>query len=116
MPHRLQVQLLEALLWLDQGCTGLNQAASKALLGLISVEPLMHALIALACTPTKQRTAAQRTLPFVSAAFAVAFAAQGVSGTQSWCCLPCDGGTCGRHLKVRDAGIILASALHSVRG
>lgn len=104
VPHPLQVQLLEALLWLDQGCTGLNQTASKALLAVISSEPLVHALIALACTPAAQRTAVQRAMPVVSAAFATVFAAHCVSGTQSWCCLPCGGGACGRHLKVRAVG------------
>lgn len=102
-----QVQLLEGLLWLDQGCTGLNSAASKALLVLITLEPVAHSLIALACTPRKQRTTGQRLWVACAAAFAAAFAAAALGGQGStgdgspvdWCSLPCSLPICGAHLR-----------------
>jgi len=121
-----QVQLCEVVLWLDQGCSGANQAASWLLLGVIALEPLAHSLIALGCTPAKQRSHFQKLLPLVAAAFAAAFAATAAPGTADWCSLPCDGGTCGRHLKwnwtanINDAWrlaflVFLAAPLASMR-
>lgn len=110
-----QVQLLEALLWLDQGCTGLNQAASWALLAVVSLEPLAHSLVALLRTPPKLRTRGQRVLTAAAACFAAVFAAAALGAINSsgghpaavdWCSLPCStssssgsGSTCGRHLR-----------------
>lgn len=107
-----QVQALEALLWLDQGCTGLNQAAGKALLALISAEPPAHALIAWACTPPKQRSALQRALPPLAGAFALAFATNALSAAPDWCSQPC-GAECGRHLKVSPSAEAVAWAMHA---
>ncbi|KAL4443988.1 hypothetical protein ABPG75_011725 [Micractinium tetrahymenae] len=98
-----QVQALEAVLWLDQGCSGPNQAATWVLLGWVSLEPLAHSLIALACTPRKARSAAQWVLAAAAAAFAAAFAAAAAgppgAARQGWCSRPCGAADCGAHLR-----------------
>lgn len=93
-----QIQGCEVLLWLDQGCRGTNQAASGALLAVIVLEPLAHALIAIACPPAKQHRGAQWALAAASAAFGAALAAVAAPPTADWCSLPCTAPACGRHL------------------
>lgn len=98
-----QVQGFEAALWLDQGCRGANQAATWALLGWISLEPLAHSVIVLACTPRKARSPAQWALAAAAAAFAAAFAAAAGApmdaAPQGWCSRPCGMADCGAHLR-----------------
>ena len=84
-----QVQILEAGMWLDQECGWLNQAANAALLCVIALEPLVHTLISLHCTPAKLRSPHQKTLAYVAAANVALFLAVSVPGTDSWCSRPC---------------------------
>ena len=84
-----QVQILEAGMWLDQECGWLNQAANAALLCVIGLEPLVHSLISLHCTPAKLRSPHQKTLAYVAAANVALFLAVSVPGTTSWCSRPC---------------------------
>lgn len=103
-PHFvLQVQGFEAALWLDQGCRGANQVATWVLLGWISLEPLAHSLVALACTPCKARSIGQWLLAAAAAAFAAAFAAAGAgkpgAALPSWYSRPSGAADCGAHLR-----------------
>lgn len=83
------MQLAEVFLWLDQPCTGVNQAASKALLGIIALEPIVAALLGLACTPRARRARWQWALAAAAAAFGVVFATMSSSGEAGWCSRPC---------------------------
>jgi hypothetical protein len=95
-----QIQACEAALWLDPGCTGLNQAASVLLLGVICCEPAAHAAIALALGPAGKRPRRrQAALLALSAAFGLALAAVAARGAPDWCARPCAAPACGRHLR-----------------
>lgn len=82
------VQLLEAVMWLDQGCGGLNQATGVALLALISLEPVAHCLIALRYIPGKPSWQLQALAVMAAANVGVLWAVA-VPGTANWCSRPC---------------------------
>lgn len=85
-----QIQLCEVALWADQDCGLLHRAANVVLLGVISLEPLVHCMIAHACTPPKLRSGQMlQTLAHMSALFAAVLWAVSLSGVESWCSYPC---------------------------
>lgn len=114
-----QAHVLEAVTWLDEGCaSGLNKAASMALLAVYALAPLAHSLVALACTPDGRRRPRHRAQVAAAAAFAAFFAEAALGGMGStavtaataghdggavapldWCSRPCATPACHRRLR-----------------